>query len=309
MLNLILFVLALLVTLKAADAATRYASSFAQALRLSRYTVGVILVAMLSVMPETLVSVSSAIQGQPLLGFGTLLGSNIADLTLILGIVVLAAKKKMVVEKGVLKASVFYMLLIGIPVLLALDGYVSRYDGVVLIAAGAAFIYAMALKEKKKVMNAEANFSVHHISGLILNIVLLLIGSYFTVRYALDFAQFLKMDPMIMGLFVIGLGTTLPEFTFALRAVRKGQNNLAFGDILGTVVIDATIVIGLVALIAPFDVPMKLVYVSGNAMALAGIVTFWFLNSRQTLTKIEGVGLILFYIVFACVEFFTLSTL
>ncbi len=308
MLNLVFFVFALIVTLKAADAATQYASTFAQALRLSRYTVGVILVAMLSVMPETLVSISSAVQGQPLLGFGTLLGSNVADLTLILGIVVLFAKKKMTVEKGVLKASIFYILLIGVPVLLAFDGHVSRIDGFALVAAGLAFIYAMTLKEKTKVMNAEARFSVHHISGLILNIGLLLIGSYFTVHYAINFAQFLNIDPLVMGLFVIGLGTTLPEFTFALRAVRKGQNNLAFGDILGTVVIDATLIIGIVALIAPFDVPMKLIYISGNAMALAGMVTFYFLNSERTLSKLEGAALILFYIVFACAEIMTLTS-
>lgn len=308
MLNLILFCFALVVMLKSADSATKYASSFAQALRLSRYTVGVILVAMLSIMPETLISVSSAIQGEPLLGFGTLLGSNLADLTLILGIVVIFAKKKMTVEKSVLNVSIFYILLIALPVLLAFDGYVSRADGSILIATGLAFIYAMALKEKKKVLKAEASLSVHSITGLSLNVGLLLVSSYFTVLYALNFAQYLAIDPIIIGIFVIGLGTTLPELTFALRAVRKGQNNLAFGDILGTVVIDATLVIGIVAAIAPFDVPMRLMYISGGAMAIASVVVFWFLNSRQTLSKFEGFLLILFYLAFAVIELSILRT-
>ncbi len=302
MINFVLFCIALGVTLRAAYGASEQASSFAQALRLSRYTVGVILIAILSVMPETLVSVSSALQGQPMLGFSTLIGSNIADITLILGIVSLFAHKKMVVDKTVLNSSVFYLLLICIPVALAFDGNLSRIDGLILVSAGGAFMYAMALREKKKVLQAHASFSVRRFASLVLNIALLLLGSHFTVKYALNFAEYLSIDPIVIGMFVLGLGTTLPELMFSVQAARKGQNNLAFGDIIGTVVLDATLIIGLVTLVSPFSVPLEFLFVIGIFMIISAIICFLFLNTRQTLTKIEGMFLILLYIAFICFE-------
>jgi cation:H+ antiporter len=132
---------------------------------------------------------------------------------------------------------------------------------------------------------------------------MLLIGAHFTVSSAIDMATLLKISPVLIGILLISLGTTLPELFFSLKAVKKEDDDLAIGDILGTVLADATILVGIMALINPFAFSTKIIYVTGLFMVGASIMTFHFMRSGQTLSKKEGYYLLSYWLVFVLVEF------
>jgi len=100
------------------------------------------------------------------------------------------------------------------------------------------------------------------------------------------------------------LGTTMPEFLYSFKAVRQKKDSLAIGDILGSVLADATIVIGVLALISPFYFPARIVYVTGTFMVVASIFLLRFMRSGRTVTKKEGAMLLLFWLAYVVVEFF-----
>jgi len=117
------------------------------------------------------------------------------------------------------------------------------------------------------------------------------------------FAESIKISPVLVGMLVVGLGTTLPELFFSLRAVKQNGASLALGDVLGTVISDATIAVGVMAVIQPFDFPVQIVSITAAFMFLASILLLAMMKSGRVLTKHEGLILFLFYIVFVLTEY------
>src|SRR3989338_456709 len=143
--NAFIFVVALFMVIKGATLATKHAARLAEHFRLSKYTIGFIVIAVISILPETFISINAALEGVPSFGLATLFGSNIADLTLVFTVIVLFAGRGVKVENKILTHHSIYPLLLLLPLVLGLDGYFSRLEGVALIIAGAIFYY-VALK-------------------------------------------------------------------------------------------------------------------------------------------------------------------
>ena len=131
----------------------------------------------------------------------------------------------------------------------------------------------------------------------------LLLGSHLTVKYGEAVAQSAGVSPVFIGMFLVGLGTTLPELSFAIKAVKCKGECLAIGNVLGTAISDATIVVGVLALLNPFVFPQKIVYITAMFMVAASILLLLFMRSDKTLTKKEGFLLILFYLIFMMTEY------
>ena len=131
----------------------------------------------------------------------------------------------------------------------------------------------------------------------------MLAGSHFTVTSAAALASYFGVSPVLIGMLIVGLGTTMPELFFSLKSVKKQNDSLAVGDILGTVLADATILVGVLALIHPFSFPQKIIYVTGVFMVVASFLLFNFMRSGRTLTKKEAYLLFLFWLVFVLAEF------
>ena len=139
--NLILFLAFLFVLIKSADYATHYSSKLAKIFRLSEFIVSFFIVAVISAFPEGTIAIVSAVKGIPEFGMGTLIGSNVADLALVFGIVALVAAKGVSVKSEILKKDFFYLALLLFPVLLGLDGRFSRIEGILLVLAGLSFFF------------------------------------------------------------------------------------------------------------------------------------------------------------------------
>jgi len=295
------------VLIKGADWSIKYSSRLAKILRFPEFIVSFFIIAIISVLPEALISIISAFNGDAELGLGTLLGSNVADLTLVFGIVALFSSGGIKVKSKILRNNFFYLVLLLFPLLLGLDGKFSRIDGIILILLGIFFfilIYIQSTKFRKKFNQTPKGSFIKNFIWLIISLAILLTGAIYTVKYTTNFAYAAKIPEILIGITILALGTCLPELIVSIKAVKNNRDELALGDILGTVITDATIVLGTVALISPFTYDIYNFYLIGGAMFVSGIFATFFMKSDKSINKFEGLLLILFYILFVIAGFF-----
>lgn len=302
-LAIFILIAALALVVKSATLATRYAARLAGGLKVSRYVIGFIVVAVISIMPETFISVWSAIEGHPELGLGTLFGGNVADLTLVFTAVVLLARRNLKIDGKIIKEDSVLPFLVLIPVVLGLDGVYTRKEGAALVIAGIIFYWyslrrgGVEAKPDQGPKPWKLNFFL-----LLVSMSGLLIGSHYVIRAATDLATRLAVPASLIGVAVVGVGTTLPELLFAIKSARQKDDDLAIGDVFGTVLADATVVVGVLALIRPFAFPAGIAYTAGVAMVLAAFLLIYFMRTGKELSRNEALLLLVFWAAFIASE-------
>ncbi|MBI2144893.1 sodium:calcium antiporter [Candidatus Woesearchaeota archaeon] len=304
--NAVGFAIAAIVMVRAGSYAVKYVSSIAKADRISAFLTSFLLVGIVSSFPETFVSVVSAIKNEPSLGLGTLLGGNIADLTLVIGLVGVAAGSIKIRSKEF--AHEFWLVgLLMLPILFSLDGSIGRIEGLALILSCLMFIFGM-LREN----NVLSKLSSHSRKDVAKNIALFLLSSAvvltaanFVVKFAEGLALDFKMPIALVGIVFIGAVTTLPELMFSLASVAKHIDGLALGDIFGTVIIDATLIVGITALISPITIVGVNIMNLAAFTALSVSTTIYFLKPGRTFTRNEALLLILLYVIFVATQLTT----
>lgn len=307
--NIIILLLLLAVMGKSASWTIRSAVGFSRLVGLGEFVIGLVVITLISILPEAIVSILAAAQGSPALGLGTLVGSNVADLALVFGAVVFFAPRAVSAEPAFIKDDYIFLGFLLLPLILGFTGAFSRLDGIILIAASIVFFFIMARVKRRHGIRTHHTHIGHSVIKelpiLIVSVALMGTSAYFAVQYASALAEHIGMAPAVIGLLIIAPGTALPELLFAVRAVRRHHNTLALGDVLGTVVADTTLVLGIVALIHPFSFNPRIIIVTGVFMLFAGILFFSFLRSGKKLTRAEGALLLAFYALFIIVEFIT----
>lgn len=310
--KVILLVLLLIALGKSASWAIRSAVGLSRLIGLTEFVISLVVITLISILPETIISVLAAVQGSPALGLGTLIGSNVADLTLVFGAVALAAPHAIGAEPAFIKEDYIFLGFLLLPLILGFTGNYSRLDGIILITAGVIFFFVMAEAKRRRgghvhsyVVSHSPLSAVKDFLLLAVNLSIMGAAAYYAVEYAGGVASVIGIAPALVGLLVIAPGTCLPELIFSIRAVRRHHNTLALGDILGTVIIDATLVLGTVALIHPFAFNPRIIIVTGIFMLLAALLFFSLLRTGRRLTRGEGAMLLAFYALFVIVEFIT----
>lgn len=303
--NLFIFVVSLFMIIKGATLSTRYSTKLAENFNLSKYVVGFIIVAFISVLPEAFISINSAIKGIPEFGLGTLFGSNVADLTLVFAILIIYSGRGIKIESKILKDIYLYPIFLMLPLVLGLNGHYSRLEGLSLIFSGSIFYYlvskhgsALPTSQTNDVKDGRKNLWL-----LIFSMSVLLLGSHFAVVSAVSLAGKLSVSPILIGMLIVSLGTIMPELFYSMKSITQKHDGLAIGDILGTVLADATIVVGILAFISPFYFPVKIIYISGIFMLTASLILLEFMRSGRVITKREGYLLLVFWLSYAIIEF------
>jgi len=303
--NLLFFIISLFVLIKSADYATVYSSKLAKMFHISEFIVSFFLVAIISAFPEGTIAIISAIKGVPEFGLGTLIGSNVADLALVFGIVALVSAKGISVKSQIIKKDFLFLVLLLFPILLGFDGYFSRIDGILLVLSGFFFFFTLSFESKmfrKKFNNIDGRHLFKNLILLIFSMAVLLVSANYTIQFGIGFANSINIPAILVGLTMVSIGTCLPELLFSIRAVKNNRDELALGDVLGTVIIDATILVGIITLIKPFSFNPIIIYVTGFSMFIAGILTIFFIATGKIITRKEGVYLLLFYFLYLIVE-------
>lgn len=300
--EVIIFIVACLVLVKSAEYAVKSVEHIARFLRLTEFVTSFLLVAFVSSMPEGFISIISAIKGDPGIGVGALLGGNIADLTLILGLVTLAGHP-VKIHSSIIKKDLYFAVLLLLPIILGLNGVISRIDGAILLAAGTGFL--ITLLKEREYFHKPFQMKDHWIKHFLIfgiSIAIMLLSAHFIVQSSHSLAISIGIPSILIGLVLVALGTTLPEFTFSLQSVRAGHGDMAVGDLLGTVVVDACITMGIVALISPIAVNLLILSIVGIFTFFAVIFALLFMRSDGMLTKNEALTLVFFYIAFVVAQ-------
>jgi cation:H+ antiporter len=269
---------------------------------LTEFVTSFILVAFVSSLPEGFISIISALGGDPSIGVGTLLGGNIADLTLILGLVALAGHPVRI-HSSIIKKDLYFAVLMLLPIILGLNGIISRIDGIILISAG--IIFMLVLLREREYFRKPYEMKDHwikHLSIFVACLAVMLGSAYFIVSSTHSLAIGLNVPSLLIALVIVALGTTLPEFTFSLQSVRSGHADLAIGDLLGTVVVDATIIMGITALISPIAINLFVLSIIGIFTLFAVVFSLLFMRTDGILSKNEAMALVFFYIAFVVVQ-------
>jgi cation:H+ antiporter len=195
-----------------------------------------------------------------------------------------------------------------VPIVLGLDGSYTRFEWISLILIWFLYYYNtinahQQVTTTKPPVQKDIPSMINNLVYLLWSIALLLLWAHFVVTSGIAIAEAIWVSPVIIGIGVIWLWTVIPELLFAFHAVKQYKDELAVGDLLGTVLADATIVIWIMATILPFEFPEKIIYVTWLFMVTWGILNWYFMSTEKVLAKKEGVFLLLFRIVFVVTEY------
>ncbi len=286
-------------------------SRIALFLSLKEFVVAFFIVAFGTTLPNLIIGVISALNNIPELSFGDVVGSNIFDLSIVVGLAALVSRGGLSAgSRTVQGSSVFIMIIALLPLLLIFDGTLSKADGVLLLVSFV--IYTAWLFSKKDRFTKIYDQSIGRISAkrflkdlliIIVGLILLLAGGQGIVKSALFFYQEFNLPLGLIGIFVVAIGTCLPETFFSLHAARRGQDWMILGNQMGNVAITSTFILGIVSLIAPIKINDFSPFIIARIFLIIAVLSFFlFLKTSQKITKKEGLFLIGVYIAFLIVE-------
>ncbi len=256
-----LFVVGLLLIIKGGDWFVDSASWFAEATGIPKFVVGATVVSFATTLPELLVSVRAAMNGSAQLAIGNAVGSVTANTTLIMGVSLVAMAGVISRKEISLKGGLFIAAVIGLTAL-SLSGSLPVWSAYILWAIFLVFIASNLIEGKKsaKVENSDS-YEKKEIPSKILFFVIgtaaIVFGAEFLVSSGKTIATGIGINEAIIGFTVIALGTSLPEFVTTLTAIRKKENSLSVGNIIGANIIDTTLILPLCAVINGKPLPVE----------------------------------------------------
>lgn len=309
LLNLIMFSLALGVLIYSASVGIKSLVKLAQGLKVSEFVMAFIIAAIATTLPELFVTINASLIKTGEIVIGNVLGSNLADLGLIGGLVIVFARSISTTNKKIRRDSIWMFLLGILPLLLFFIGKgISRIDGAILIISTLLYIiYIFKIKKEfKKTLKAtlKAKEIFFHTVILFVSLALIYFSADYTVKYAQILAIDLKISPLFVALFLIAIGTSLPEFALSIQAVRLNKPSIALGDLLGSVIANSTFILGIGSLINPIKAEITTIFIASLFFVLTAYLFVIFMHISKKLTLAEGVGLVIIYILFIIVEFY-----
>ena len=305
--NLIGLIIACIILIQAGSWAVKSLVKISLFLEISEFTVGFIIMAVATSLPELFVGISSSLNNVSNLSLGDILGSNIINLTLVIGLTTLIAKKITLKGKIIPKNIFIAFFLSLLPIILLLDGQLSRTDGIVLIASFIAYVL-MLIKQKKyfeKSCNDQCSFKdfLKSLGKFVIAVIVLLIAANFIVKYAISLAMAINIPIILIGVILVSLSTSLPELVFEIKAVSLKKDGMALGDITGSTVINSSFILGIVALINPIKIESYFNFLSAAIFLIIIFLVFgYFIKTKNEMTSKEALILIFFYIIFIISE-------
>ena len=278
------------------------------------FVVSFFIVAFATTVPNFFVDIISALNKVPQLAFGDVVGTNIADLTLILALSALISRAGLSVpSRTVQGSSIFTIGVALLPLILIQDGVLSRVDGIILLIAFIIYLAWLFNKRERfeKIYDGVSEpltlkFFLKNLVLLICSILLLLVSGQGIVKSAVFFSEFLCFPLSLIGILVVGLGTALPELSFTLQAAKKSQDWFIVGDVMGSVIMTATLVLGTVAIICPIKISNFEPFAIGRIFLIISAIFFLiFIRTGQKITRREAFFLLGIYITFVLVEILT----
>lgn len=300
LLQFLFIVIGVALVLWGADRLTEGASSLARRMNVPEIVIGLTIVAAGTSAPELFVSLVSALKGTPDLAVGNVVGSNIFNALLIVGVSAMVAP--MVISRSTVKKDIPFAVMASVLLLvlcmdswqsLSISGnHISRIDGIVLLAAFSIFMVytfrvakngtAVEVSEEQK--NVNPWLSAFYV---VLGLGCLIFGSNLFVDAASNVATTLGVSESVIGLTIVAGGTSLPELATSVVAARKGQSAIAIGNVIGSNVFNILLILGATAVISPMQIGGITLIDLG--LTLLSVVIVWFFSfTKYTVARWEG---------------------
>jgi cation:H+ antiporter len=307
MLYFLLLILGFAILIKGADVLVEGASSIARKLKISDLVIGLTVVAFGTSAPELFVNIVASVQGNSGITVGNILGSNIANILLVLGVCALI--RPLTVNKGMVWREIPFCLLATL-VFLVLANYkfigggkasfLSKWDGLIFLFFLALFIaYSFSIAKRPDMEDdlPQKEYTMYLASGMvIIGLVGLTLGGQLVVANAVKLARMFGATETMIGLTVVALGTSLPELATSAMSVYKGKIEMAVGNIVGSNIFNIFLVLGVSSLIRNIPFPMHANINLGMAL-LASVLLFvsMFTGGKRTVDRWEGIVFLVLY--------------
>ena len=310
-LDIVLIVIGVALVLTGADRLTEGASALARRMNVPEIIIGLTIVAAGTSAPELFVSLVSALKGTPDMAVGNVVGSNTMNAMLIVGCAAMVAP--MVISRSTVKKDIPFA--VGASVLLmllSLNNYLGRWDGIILLLGFASFMVYTLMQAKKGEAAPVADDSQQDANNtpsskggnpwlsalwVVAGLAMLVIGSNLFVDSASSVAYSLGISEGVVGLTVVAGGTSLPELATSVVAARKGQSAIAIGNVIGSNVFNILMILGLTATISPLAI--EGITTLDMAVMLVSVALVWFFSfTRYTVERWEGGLLVVGYLVY-----------
>lgn len=283
----------------------RFLTNITTAFGVSEFTVAFVILAIATSMPEVFVGITSSLRGASDLVISTALGSNIVNATFIMGLTALLSGGISTQQLNLKRDLAVGGIISFLPLLFLLNGIVSRFEGLLLILV---FVLYLALLARDQIRYQSLQMPHHLLRGIfsfvfaLLAIGLLLYASDKTVAASVELAAAVGIPSFLIGLFLLSIGTSLPELVTTLQANRRGKSAMALGNIIGSNVTNSSLVIGIAALINPISVSLHRTMVTTMvSVVIASVLLAYLAARRDKLTIGDGLRLLSAFVIFGVV--------
>ena len=300
-LNIVLLIVGFILLIKGADVFVEGASKVAAMLNIPQIVIGLTIVAFGTSAPEAAVSIASSFKGTAGIAIGNIIGSNIANVLLILGVSGIIGA--LTIKKNTYFIETPFVILITIVLLTLgyLGGSISKLDGCILWAFFLVFLYYLYRLTKKgddtsvdDIPELDGNDRLWKlIIMIVLGIVCVVVGSQVTVDSASYIAKEFGVADRIIGLTIVSIGTSLPELVTSVSASFKGKNDIAIGNIIGSNIFNILFVLGTASLVAPQGIPFASSFIIDGVISIGAIILFMLFIGKDMKLKKYGAFLML----------------
>ena len=304
--DMICLLLGFIMIIKGSDMLVDGSVNLAKFLKIPTLVIGLTIVAIATGVPEIAISISSSLKGSNGLLLGNLLGSNIFNILFILGLI--AIIKPLYIKKEIiLKNYAFALLSCLVLFIISYDIYfgdslvnlITRTEGILLLCFAGIFLYSTVLGATldKNIKVEKGKFSFKYILYIIVGIVLIGLSAEVIVNSAVNISKWLGIGEDLIGLTIIAVGTNLPELVTSIVAVRKGEADIAIGNLVGTNIYNIFLILGLAATINPITISSN-AFIDIIVLAITSFIVYIFIQHKKDINRKEGIIMILLYIIY-----------
>lgn len=296
-----IFIVSFFVLAKASEYVIDSSIDITRIFGVSEFVTGFILLSVATSIPELFVCATASMTGNGSIAIGNVIGANIADIAWVLGATALVGFVIFSKRRATMNAAILFAISL-IPLVLISKGTVTALDGIVLLLIFLIYcIFVSKVEFKGTKQPRRVTSTLKAISIFLISVAGVVFSAYLIVDSGVAIASLLNVPPVFIGLSLISIGTTIPELSVNLTAVRKKKLSLAVGNILGSCVTNLTLVLGTAAVINPIQIA-TVIPVSSIFFLIALNLFLWARVRKGRLTRANGITMIIAYILFMAFE-------
>lgn len=312
--DFVIFILAMAGLIFGADFIINQSERIALRFNISEFIIGSTLIALGTSLPEMAASMAASLDNKPEIAIANAVGSNIMNITLVLGIIFIISKKFESDRDFFARDSIWALLPILLFLIMSIDGTIGKFDAVllfILMIAYLLFLFQDASDDDIKEIDEESkqNFSwFKSLALLLLGFFLVIVGASFAIDSASNIAKLFGVSEWLIGVLVIAFGTSLPELIVSIAAALKGKVSMAIGNIIGSNLANTTMVIGGAAMINELSIKLSVYYYDLAVMTAATIMLIY-ITANRLYSRPAGISLLIVLSLFLYEKVYPVSPL